>query len=247
MWVADAGDTIGGLATMLGVEIEDIKRSDGKEYNVDNIQIGDSFTIGDTSSQITINGNTYGSCLEYALVGYPVDEAKAEAEAYQMIFIFLFGWVGDLFSNKYVQYSTEGLKEKVTSAFGWRVNEKGENEKHDGVDIGGKMGEPIYCVLAGEVTNVVTGKVKGDSGYGNYVEVTTADGKMVIYAHLKDVSVKKGDSVVEGQQIGTMGNSGNTRGVTGVHLHLEVRLPDGTIVDPLAIIRNSPVNTGKVK
>ena len=41
-----------------------------------------------------------------------------------------------------------------------------------------------------------------------------------MYAHMHDMFVETGDALTPNQQLGTMGNSGNS---TGTHLHLEVR------------------------
>ncbi|WP_397517530.1 M23 family metallopeptidase [Rhodococcus sp. 3A] len=78
------------------------------------------------------------------------------------------------------------------------------------------------------------------SGFGNWIIVDhQIDGKVVstVYGHMFDdgVLVKAGDRVSAGQEIGRIGNAGES---TGAHLHFEVwdggRLPDGvgTAVDP---------------
>jgi len=43
---------------------------------------------------------------------------------------------------------------------------------------------------------------------------------MTLYAHCKTIYVKQGDKVVQGQEIGETGSTGN---VTGPHLHFEIR------------------------
>lgn len=59
-------------------------------------------------------------------------------------------------------------------------------------------------------------------------------------AHLDSSSVKPGDKVEAGQQIGTVGTSGNTPTTGDPHLHFEVRtggpaprVNGGTVVDPM--------------
>jgi murein DD-endopeptidase MepM/ murein hydrolase activator NlpD len=49
------------------------------------------------------------------------------------------------------------------------------------------------------------------------------------YAHMSELDVSVGQHVARGQQVGRVGNEGNS---TGPHLHFEVRL-DGDPVDPL--------------
>lgn len=68
-------------------------------------------------------------------------------------------------------------------------------------------------------------------GYGNYVMIEHNDGKVTLYGHMYEnsITVKAGDTVVQGQVIGKVGSSGRS---TGNHLHFEVRV-NGTPVEPL--------------
>lgn len=101
---------------------------------------------------------------------------------------------------------------------------------HAGVDIGGTYGSPVSSVVAG----TVVASPGADSGYGTVVNVQGNDGFFYRYAHLADRLVSPGDTVSEGQQIGTMGNSGVASGFT--HLHFEKRTENdygiGSAVDP---------------
>lgn len=82
-----------------------------------------------------------------------------------------------------------------------------------GMDISG--GGNIVSVESGTVTEVGYQA----SGFGNYVYVTHSNGTVSLYAHLKSVSVKKGQTVSKGQVLGVMGSTGNS---TGTHLHFEM-------------------------
>lgn len=90
---------------------------------------------------------------------------------------------------------------------------------HNGVDIASYSGAPILAAASGEV---IIARADGawNGGYGNYVVIRHPNGTQTLYAHLKDVSTYAGDSVKQGEQIGTMGNTGKS---TGTHLHFEVR------------------------
>lgn len=65
-------------------------------------------------------------------------------------------------------------------------------------------GTPVTCSVAGEV--VASG---WESGYGNRVQVQDASGITWTYAHLKEISAQQGDQLQAGEQLGTVGHTGN--------------------------------------
>src|SRR3989338_923404 len=92
-------------------------------------------------------------------------------------------------------------------------------------DPDNRKGSPIYAAGAGVIEAIHIGHDE-TSGYGNRIIIKhqTDEGTVyTFYAHLyHDISVKKGQQVLAGQQIGTMGATGHVGGSTGVHLHFEV-------------------------
>ncbi|MCW2714343.1 MAG: peptidase [Frankiales bacterium] len=118
---------------------------------------------------------------------------------------------------------------RLTSRFGNRVHPLfGSTRFHAGLDIGGGMGAKVSAADGGTV--IAAGPA---SGYGTLVVVShgTVDGRdlSTAYAHMGTISVRSGQDVSRGQQLGTIGNEGNS---TGPHLHFEVRR-NGDPVDPL--------------
>ena len=99
---------------------------------------------------------------------------------------------------------------------------------HTGEDLSAPSGTPIYSVTSGTVTQ--TGY---DGAYGNKTVITLEDGTELWYCHQTSISVSSGESVSPGQQIGTVGSTGNT---TGPHLHLEVHPGAGDAVDPVSAL-----------
>ncbi|MDX8146927.1 peptidoglycan DD-metalloendopeptidase family protein [Lentzea sp. BCCO 10_0061] len=80
-------------------------------------------------------------------------------------------------------------------------------------------GKPVVAAAAGTV------RWEGgeNSDYGNYVEIDHGDGYSTLYAHLDQKSVGTGDTVQQGELIGTVGNTdGNSPGISA-HLHFEFR------------------------
>ena len=58
---------------------------------------------------------------------------------------------------------------------------------------------------------------------------------MTRYAHLGHQFVQEGDEVVQGQRIGTLGNSGMS---TGAHVHFEIILGN-QVLDPVSFLKIS--------
>ena len=106
---------------------------------------------------------------------------------------------------------------------------------HKGVDVVKFPSNlaPIIAHSSGRVVFCQTGykNNKGSSGnasYGNCLRIEHGNGYSTLYAHLDKVYVNLGDFVTEGQEIGFMGNTGNSY---GAHLHFEVR-KDNIRIDP---------------
>ncbi|MVZ63467.1 M23 family metallopeptidase [Sphingobacterium humi] len=119
---------------------------------------------------------------------------------------------------------------KITSRFGYRRNpftNKGR-EMHSGIDIKGRIGEPIKATAAGKVTFA---GYKGQ--YGRVVIVEHSNGWETRYAHLSGARVRSGQRVDAGQIIGTLGSTGRS---TGPHLHYEL-LSYGRKLNPEKTLR----------
>ncbi len=106
---------------------------------------------------------------------------------------------------------------KVVSGFSESANLKG-------VDIAGKLGQPVLASAPGKVV------YSGSSlrGYGKLIIIKHNDTYLSAYAHNSEILVKEGQAVVKGQKIGEMGSSDADQ----VKLHFEIRRL-GKPVDPL--------------
>lgn len=101
---------------------------------------------------------------------------------------------------------------------------------HEGADMMADEGTPIYAAHSG----VVTVSQEVYYGFGNAVVIQgTVGGANVetAYAHMYPGSriVAAGQTVQAGQQIGSVGNTGNS---WGNHLHLEVHI-NGSLIEPM--------------
>ena len=105
---------------------------------------------------------------------------------------------------------------------------------HTGVDFSGSgiAGKPVLAAKAGTVVTSTALKYSNGNyrSYGEYIVINHHDGTMTLYAHGAPGSrlVSSGQSVSQGQQIMSVGTTGNS---TGYHLHFEVRI-NGSPVNP---------------
>jgi murein DD-endopeptidase MepM/ murein hydrolase activator NlpD len=108
----------------------------------------------------------------------------------------------------------------ITQYFSW---------KHKGLDIGNKMGTPVYAAESGTVIDAGW----STAGYGNKIDIDHGGGMVTRYGHASKLLVKKGDVVNKGDVIMLIGSTGHS---TGPHLHFEVRIK-GVPQNPLDYLR----------
>lgn len=99
---------------------------------------------------------------------------------------------------------------------------------HTGLDIRGKIGNPIYAAEDGVV---LESRWAGD--YGKMVLIKHDNGLITRYGHNDRLLVEAGDRVTRGQTISLMGSTGRS---TGPHLHFEV-IVNAKRVNPLTYTR----------
>lgn len=117
---------------------------------------------------------------------------------------------------------------RFSSPFGQqRIMNNIPKQPHSGLDIAAPKGTPVHAARAGIVTNT------GNYFYnGNIIFIDHGQGFITSYCHLDSIAVHKGQTVKEGEVIGTVGNTGRA---TGPHLHWSVSL-NGVRIDPTLLI-----------
>lgn len=100
---------------------------------------------------------------------------------------------------------------------------------HKACDIANFSSPPILAAASGTVVATYYYDVVG---YGLAVVVDHGNGLKTLYAHMREISVVKGQQVSQGQQLGIMGQTGQA---TGIHLHFEV-VVNGIQSDPLQFL-----------
>ncbi len=124
---------------------------------------------------------------------------------------------------------------RLVYRFGPERRPNGVMLRWNGIGIGAQPGTPVRAVEAGTV--VMAGPFEG---YGPSVMVSHGGGYYTLYLYLQEVRVRNGDSVANGQVIGTVGGE---RTPEGPHIEFQVRAPTRSggmpePVDPLAWLRS---------
>jgi murein DD-endopeptidase MepM/ murein hydrolase activator NlpD len=145
-------------------------------------------------------------------VAFAQERAQREARLQQPLFVM----------------PTKGI---FTSGFGYRWG-----VLHAGIDLANSIGTPIRAVSDGVVIDAGP-----TAGYGMWVKLRHADGTVTLYGHVNTTMVSRGQRVMAGDQIATMGNRGNS---TGPHLHFEVLLGGSQRVDPVPWLAKRGLSVG---
>lgn len=111
---------------------------------------------------------------------------------------------------------------RISSEYGYRIHPIFKIKTfHEGVDYSAKLGTSVRATANGIVV-----AAKRSRGYGNQILIKHNNSYSTRYAHLNDIYVSPGDTVIVGDTIGTVGNTGLS---TGPHLHYEIRINNNTI------------------
>lgn len=101
---------------------------------------------------------------------------------------------------------------------GFRYNSKKplDSKNNSGINIAGLLGQKVRASANGVV-------IYADwfQGFGNLIMIDHGKKIYTLYAHLKDIKVKKGDAITMGHIIGTVGDTGSLKGPM---LHFELRV-----------------------
>lgn len=244
-YIVQSGDTVLGIAERFDLRPETIQWANSTlEINPDLIRPGDELNIlpvngvlhtiraGDTLSTIAdrysvaiddiigYSGNGLDGVASSLIVGQELiipdgtkPQAQAQAVAYTAGQTPSNAQVG---SGNFVWPSSGPINQRYWSG-------------HPAIDVGGWTGSPVRSADGGYVA-VARGGWNG--GYGNHVIIDHGNGFVTLYAHLNSIFVTPGESVSRGQQVGSVGNTGNS---SGPHLHFEIRY-QGVARNPLTYL-----------
>lgn len=124
---------------------------------------------------------------------------------------------------------------RITSKFG--AIDAVHKTPHTGIDIGLPSGTRLRALSDGIVDRVFD----GTGAIGKGLSIKFPDGTRAIYGHMSEVKAKVGEVVNAGDIIGLSGSTGRS---TGPHLHIGLKAPDGSWLDPSRMLANGKVADG---
>lgn len=240
-YTVEKGDTLSTIAQKFGISEDTIKW----ENNLDS----DTLTVGDTLKILPVTGvaykvqsgdTVYSIAKKFAtdaqkIVDFPFNDF-ANPETFSLV-------VGEvLVVPDGIQPSSQStytapvyaqvpqFSGQQSGSFIWPLQgiiTQGYSWYHNGLDIAGAVGTPIYAAKAGTVMEASCG---WNWGYGCHVLLDNGGNYSTMYAHMvQQPSVSVGQTVSQGQLIGFRGSTGRS---TGPHTHFEIRI-GGHAVNPL--------------
>ncbi|NLW06644.1 MAG: M23 family metallopeptidase [Clostridia bacterium] len=102
----------------------------------------------------------------------------------------------------------------------------GDYRFHPGIDFAAPVGSEVRSAAAGTVK-----QVEYSDEWRYRLVIDSGNGYQVVYAHLNNIRVAKGDRVERGSLLGLLGEAGSAEAGTEAHLHLEL-LKNGKAIDP---------------
>jgi murein DD-endopeptidase MepM/ murein hydrolase activator NlpD len=233
-YTVKAGDTVLAIAARFGLQPETIMWANSSiEQNPDRLAIGDLLNIlpfdgvlhivkpGDTLSGLAAKYKVDAS----AIIGYSENQlADASAALTIGSQIVVPGgtkpFITPQINTPVMRVDAPADAAKGSGSFSWPTSGNVTQQfwgGHRAIDIGSWVGAPVKSADSGYVVEAGGG---WNGGYGNHVLVDHGNGFATLYAHLNSIFVRPGESISRGQQIGTVGMTGNS---TGPHLHFEIR------------------------
>ena len=234
-----AGDTVLGIAEKFGLQPETLQWANpALEANPDLLRVGDTVKIlpEDGVLHTVRSGDTLAALASrysvdmVEIVGYELNGLE-NANTPLVVGRELVIKGG---TKPYAQRDLVGITSSPVAVpagaevgsgnFGWPASGSISQRYwggHPAIDIAGRLGAAVAAADGGYVTVAGGG---WNAGYGNHVIIDHGNGFATLYAHLNSVFVSAGENVSAGQQIGTLGNTGNS---TGPHLHFEIRYQGG--------------------
>lgn len=159
------------------------------------------------------------------------NQSKIQQKSYEKLIVMAKNKSKMLASIPAIQPVSNKNLRRIASGFGYRIDPIYRTRKmHKGLDFSAPIGTKIYATGDGVIKKVKRARW----GYGTHVVIDHGYGYTTLYGHMSRASVKQGQRVKRGQQIGLVGSTGKS---TGPHLHYEVA-KNGVQVNPIGYFYN---------
>jgi lipoprotein NlpD len=223
-YMVKRGDTLYSIALDNGADYREVAQWNGLD-DPTKISIGQVLRVRPPEDRSAVQvapargaGRVEARPLDWAPQGRGDGNAKTEPKAMRLPY-----------SRENVAIlSREDKPDGEAIAFIWPVKGKilaGFAEpRSKGIDIEGRIGDPVVAAAAGRVTYSGT----GIPGLGKLVVIKHDNGFITVYAHNKDILVKEQQSVARGQKIAEIGSTDAER----PKLHFQIR-KGSAAVDPM--------------
>lgn len=229
IYIVHGGDTLGSIAKMFDVSKNTILWAN--DIKGGRVSVGDRLVILPISGirRVVQKGDTISS------IAKKYKASKEEIAQFNDVPVDSVLDIGDVVivpdgvldngSNKEKNYKKNGvtdtLQGKNLDNYFTRPILGGRKTQgihgHNGVDLASAFGTPVMAAASG---TVIVSKTSGyNGGYGNFIVINHPNGTQTLYAHLSANLVSDGVSVVQGEVIAQMGDTGNS---TGNHVHFEI-------------------------
>ena len=201
--VVERGDTLYSISRRYGVDVNTLAANNGL-YSPYTLIVG---------QRIAINGKNSGS--SYSQQQKPVVVANSTSAQKQ---------VQTTAATQKASATTAQVSKYRKTKFAWPVKGEivskygaiGKGRANDGINIKTAKGTAVKAADGGTVA-YAGNELKG---FGNLILVKHSDGWITAYAHNDKLLVKKGQQVMKGEKIATVGTTG---GVNVPQLHFEIR------------------------
>ena len=222
MYKIQKGDNLAKIAASFGISLNTILWANSN-LNSNILTIGKEIIILPVSGVLydVQPGDTIDSIAQkysidpQKIIAYNTGLSPAKLNATQTIIIPNGKPIKNLYNVSSTLPDYPGYFAIPTTGWNWGIL-----HNYNAVDIANACGTPVYASAEGLAVEQTSSGWNG--GYGSYILIEHPNNTKTRYAHLSKSIISVGDYVSQGDLIGYIGNTGETHGPTGCHLHFEV-------------------------